>query len=86
MRFGSQPREVAEYPGAALRGGSMDAMKEEQREEYSPLRQCKKSLQHLDELLPRFREMDEEVKSFRRALGNGEIKWPPPGKIAEADA
>lgn len=55
-------------------------------QEYSPLRHCKKSLQHLDELLPEFRKMDEEVKRFRRALGNGEIKWPPPGKILEAEA
>lgn len=54
--------------------------------EYSPLRNGKKSLQHLDELLPMFREMDEELKCFRRALGNGEIKWSPPLELQEANA
>lgn len=46
--------------------------------EYSPLRLCGKSLQDLDDLLPRFVEVDEDLKRLRKILGNGELRWVPP--------
>ena len=45
--------------------------------EYSPLRFGKKSLQHLDDLLPLFMGVDGDLKQFREALDNGKISWKP---------
>ena len=45
--------------------------------EYSSLRTCKKALQQLEDLLLEFMEMDEELKRFKKALGNGDITWKP---------
>lgn len=63
-----------------------EAKEQVKAQEYSPLRSSKKSLQNLDSLIPRFREMDVELKRLRAVLGNGEIKWRRPDDFQEGSA
>ncbi len=45
--------------------------------EISPLRANKDMLQDLEKLVPKFMLFLSDVKSFKEALGNGEIIWKP---------
>jgi len=50
---------------------------------YSPLQINRKLLRQLNELLPRFREMDEELRRLLTTLGNGDIVWKPKPIVVE---
>ncbi len=49
-------------------------------DEHSPLRTGGRSLVMFDELLPKFKEMDVDLKNLLLALKNGQFEWKPPLK------
>lgn len=48
--------------------------------DYNPLRFNKGMLHKLDQLIPVFSNITQELKSFRKMLNNGAMDWEPNAK------